>query len=67
MTAKTQIQIVPEPMPLICHKLWMQTRLVDINQAIARYEHKDVNKPVPECWREELEALKIEIELETTS
>ena len=58
-------QITPEPQGLTSHKLWMQTRLVDINQAIARYEHKDVNKPVPECWREELEALKLEIEAES--
>ncbi len=59
MTTKTQIQIVPEPQGLISHKLWMQTRLVDIKQAIKRFE--DANKVVPECWREELEALKIEI------
>ena len=57
-------QIKVEPVGLVSHKLWMQTRQVDIQQAIARYEHKDVNKAVPECWREELEALKLEIEAE---
>ena len=45
---------------LVSHDLWMKTRLVDIKQAIKRFE--DANKPVPECWREELEALKLEIE-----
>ena len=62
MTTKTTVQITKPPIGLIPHKFWMQTRQVDIQQAIARYEHKDVNKPVPECWREELEMLKLEID-----
>ena len=52
----------PEPQGLTSHKLWMQTRLVDIKQAIERYE--EAGHAIPECWREELEMLKLEIEAE---
>ena len=52
--------ITAAPMPLISRKLWLQTRLVDIEQAIVRFDLADI--AIPECWREELEMLKIEID-----
>ena len=58
-------QIKVDPQGLVSHKLWMQTRQVDIEQAIKRFE--DADNEIPECWREELEALKVEIDIETTS
>ena len=62
MTTKTTVQITKPPIGLIPHKFWMQTRQVDIQQAIKRFE--DTDNAIPECWREELEALKLEIEAE---
>ena len=58
-------QIKPEPVGLMEHKLWMDLRQVNIEQAIKRFE--DADNAIPDCWREELEALKVEIELETVS
>jgi len=54
--------IKPEPVGLIKHTLWMQTRLVDIKQAIERYT--EAGRDIPEVWVEESEMLKIEIEVE---
>lgn len=62
MTAKTTVQVIPEPQGLISHKLWMQTRLVDIRQAIERY--RLAGKEIPMAWRDEQELLIIEIEAE---
>ena len=53
-------QIKPEPQGLISRKLWLQTRQVDIEQAIVRWDLSA--KAIPEAWREELKALKLEIE-----
>ena len=52
-------QIKVEPVGLVSRKLWLQTRQVDIEQAIKRFE--DADNAIPECWREELEVLKLEI------
>jgi len=60
MTTKTQVQVIPEPQGLISHKLWMQTRLVDIRQATERYNQ--AGKSIPVAWAEEALMLKLEIE-----
>ena len=60
MTTKTQIQVIPEPVGLISHDSWMKTRLVDIRQAIERFDA--AGKAIPECWRSELANLEDEIE-----
>jgi len=52
--------ITAAPVGLIKHTLWMQTRLVDIKQAIERYEK--AGRDIPEVWVEESEMLKIEID-----
>ena len=62
MTAKTQVQIVAKPVPLMPHAIWMDLRQVNIEQAIKRFE--DADEAVPECWRSELANLKDEIEAE---
>ena len=55
-------QIKVDPQGLVGRKLWLQTRQVDIQQAIKRFDW--ASRAIPECWREELEALKLEIEAE---
>ena len=55
-------QVTPKPVPLMSHAIWMALRQVNIEQAIKRFE--DAKTAIPECWREELEALKLEIEAE---
>lgn len=52
--------ITAPPMPLIKRRLWLQTRQVDIEQVIKRFEN--AKQDIPEEWREELELLKIEID-----
>ena len=59
MTAKTRVQVVPEPQGLTSHKLWMQTRLVDIRQAEQRF--RDAGKAIPEAWVDEALMLSVEI------
>lgn len=58
-------QIKTEPQGLISHDSWMKTRIVDIRQAIERFDAAD--KAIPECWRSELANLKDEIEAEGVS
>ena len=62
MTVKTQIQITPEPQGLVSHKLWMQTRLVDIRQAEQRF--RDAGKKIPTAWADEALMLRLEIDAE---
>jgi len=52
-------QIKTEPQGLISHKLWMETRLVDIRQAIERYNI--AGKECPRVWKTEHDNLVNEI------
>lgn len=57
-----KVQIKKPPIGLIPRKLWLEVRLVDIKQAVERFNI--AGKAIPVAWVEESELLKLEIEAE---